>query len=119
MALEDYYKKLNFVEYKRVPDGFGGWKGQWDIGAEFNGLITLASDVVQNTEALRGNLTKQYRLSVPTNTPLKKGDKVAFDFLGIGQTEYAEITNDGIIPPSQANPQFLLFSAQSWELNNE
>ena len=26
MALEDYYRKLNFVEYKRVPDGFGGWK---------------------------------------------------------------------------------------------
>ena len=31
--LEDYYKKLNFVEYKRVPDGFGGWKGQWNVGA--------------------------------------------------------------------------------------
>ena len=89
MALEDYYKKLNFVEYKRVPDGFGGWKGQWDIGAEFNGLITLASDIVQNTEALRGNLTKQYRLSVPTNTPLKKGDKVAENAVIATATENA------------------------------
>ena len=119
MALEDYYKKLNFVEYKRVPDGFGGWKGQWDVGAEFDGLITLASDMTQNTEALRGNLTKQYRFSIPVGTPLKKGDKVAFDFLGNGQTEYAEITNDGIMPPIQAGTQFILFSAQSWELKNE
>lgn len=119
MALEDYYKKLNFVEYKRVPDGFGGWKGQWDIGAEFDGLITLASETTQNTEALRGNLAKQYKLSTPKNTPLKKGDKVAFDFLGKGQIEYAEITNDGIIPPTQSGSQFILFSAQSWELKNE
>ena len=119
MALQDYYKKLNFVEYKRVPDGFGGWKGVWEVGAEFDGLITLASDMTQNTEALRGNLTKQYKLSTPKNTPLKKGDKVAFDFLGNGQTEYAEITNDGIIPPTQAGSQFILFSAQSWELKNE
>ena len=119
MALEDYYKKLNFVEYKRVPDGFGGWLGQWTIGAEFDGLITLASDTVQNTEALRGNVKKQYKLSVPTNTPLKKGDKIAFDFLGNGQIEYAEITNDGIISPSQATAQFLLFTAQNWELESE
>ena len=119
MALEDYYKKLNFVEYKRVPDGFGGWLGQWTVGAEFDGLITLASDMVQNTEALRGNLKKQYKLSVPTNTPLKKGDKIAFDFLGNGQIEYAEITNDGIISPSQATAQFLLFTAQNWELESE
>ena len=119
MALEDYYKKLNFVEYKRVPDGFGGWKGQWDVGAEFDGLITLASDMSQTTEALRGNLTKQYKLSVPVKTPLKIGDKVAFDFLGNGQTEYAEITNDGIMPPSQAGTQFILVSAQSWELKND
>ena len=119
MALEDYYKKLNFVEYSRVPYGFGGWKGQWSVGAEFNGLITLASDITQNTEALRGNLQKQYKLSVPTNTPLKKGDKIAFDFLGNGQIDYAEITNDGITPPSQSTPQFFLFSAQSWELKNE
>lgn len=118
MALTDYYKKLNFVEYRRVPDGFGGWLGQWNIGAEFNGLVTLASDTVQNTEALRGNLKKQYKLSVPKNTPLKKGDKIAFDFLDNGQTEYAEITNDGIIPPTQSTPQFLLFSAQSWEFEN-
>lgn len=116
MALEDYYKKLNFVEYSRIPDGFGGWKGQWSVGAEFDGLITLASDTVQNTEALRGNLKKQYKLSVPTNVPLKKGDKIAFDFLSKGQIEYAEITNDGTIPPTQSNAQFLLFSAQSWEL---
>ena len=119
MALEDYYKKLNFVEYQRVPDGFGGWLGQWTIGAEFDGLITLASDTVQHTEALRGNLKKQYKLSVPTNTPLKKGDKIAFDFLGNGQIEYAEITNDGIISPSQATAQFLLFTAQNWELESE
>lgn len=119
MALEDYYKKLNFVEYKRVPDGFGGWKGEWEVGAEFPGLITLASDTIQNTEALRGNLNKQYKLSVPVNTPLKKGDKVAFDFLNNGEIEYAEITNDGIIPPVQAGTKFLLFSAQSWELKNE
>ena len=119
MPLQDYYKKLNFVEYKRVPDGFGGWKGQWDIGAEFDGLITLAGDSTQNTEALRGNLAKQYKLSVPTNTPLKKGDKVAFDFLGKGQIEYAELTNDGIAPPTQAGSQFLLFSAQSWELKDD
>lgn len=116
--LEDYYKKLNFVEYKRVPDGYGGWVAQWEVGAEFNGLITLASDMTQNTEALRGNLKKQYKLSVPIGTPLKKGDKVAFDFLNNGQTEYAEITNDGIVPPTQAGSQFLLFSAQSWELNS-
>lgn len=119
MAIEDYYGKLNFVEYKRVPDGFGGWIGQWDVGAEFSGLITLASDMTQNTEALRGNLTKQYKLSVPIGTPLKKGDKVAFDFLKNGQIEYAEITNDGIKPPENATSQFLLFSAQSWELKNE
>lgn len=119
MALEDYYKKLNFVEYRRVPDGFGGWKGQWEVGAEFDGLITLASDTIQNTEALRGNLAKQYKLSTPKNTPLKKGDKIAFDFLGKGQIEYAEITNDGIIPPTQSSSQFILFSAQSWELKDE
>lgn len=116
MALEDYYKKLNFVEYKRVPDGYGGWIARWELGAEFDGLITLANDTVQNTEALRGNIAKQYRLSVPLGTPLKKGDKVAFDFLRNGQIEYAEITNDGIIPPTQATPQFLLFEAQAWEL---
>lgn len=114
MALEDYYQKLNFVEYRRVPDGFGGWTAQWEMGAEFSGLVTLASDTVQNTEAVRGNLKKQYRVSVPIGTPLKKGDKIAFDFLYRGK-EYAEITNDGIIPPMQATPQFLLFSAQSWE----
>ena len=74
---------------------------------------------MQNTEALRGNLKKQYKLSVPTNTPLKKGDKIAFDFLGNGQIEYAEITNDGIISPSQATAQFLLFTAQNWELESE
>lgn len=119
MALKDYFNKLNFVEYSRVPDGFGGWKAQWNLGAEFDGLITLASDTVQNTEALRGNLQKQYKLSVPVNTPLKKGDKIAFDFLNNGQTEYAEITNDGIIPPTQSGSQFLLFSAQSWGLKNE
>ena len=117
--LNDYFKKLNFVEYKRVPDGFGGWKQQWEVGAEFDGLITLASEQTQNTEALRGNLAKQYKLSTPKHTPLKKGDKIAFDFLGNGQIEYAEITNDGIIPPTQASSQFLLFSAQSWELKNE
>lgn len=116
MALEDYFKKLNFVEYKRVPDGYGGWIAQWELGAEFDGLITLASDTVQNTEALRGNLAKQYKLSVPIGTPLKKGDKIAFDFLRNGVTEYAEITNDGVIPPTQSTPQFLLFSAQAWEL---
>lgn len=119
MALENYYRKLNFVEYKRVPDGFGGWKGQWDIGAEFDGLITLASETTQNTEALRGNLAKQYRLSTYKNVPLKKGDKVAFDFFKNGQIEYAEITSDGVIPPEQATTQFLLFTAQSWELKNE
>ena len=119
MALVDYYKKLNFVEYRRVPDGFGGWRGQWDIGAEFDGLVTLASESVQNTEALRGNLAKQYKLSTPVNTPLKKGDKIAFDFLGNGQIEYAEITNDGIVPPAKSTTKFLLFSAQSWELKNE
>lgn len=117
MALEDYYNKLNFVEYKRVPDGYGGWTEQWEIGAEFDGLITLANDTVQNTEALRGNLAKQYKLSVPVGTPLKKGDKIAFDFLQNGVMEYAEITNDGVIPPTQSTSQFLLFSAQGWELN--
>lgn len=116
MALKDYFKKLNFVEYKRVPDGFGGWVAEWSLGAEFDGLITLASDTVQNTEALRGNLAKQYRLSVPVGTPLKKGDKIAFDFLRNGVTEYAEITNDGVIPPKQATEQFLLFEAQAWSL---
>lgn len=119
MALKDYYKKLNFVEYKRIPDGFGGWKARWEVGAEFDGLITLAGDMTQNTEALRGNLTKQYKLSVPVGTPLKKGDKIAFDFLENGQMEYAEITNEGILPPKQATTQFLLFSAQSWELKDE
>lgn len=114
MALQDYYKKLNFVEYRRVPDGYGGWKAQWSLGAEFSGLITLANDTIQNTEALRGNIAKQYKLSVPKGTPLKKGDKVAFDFLGNGNTEYAEITNDGVIPPEQASTQFLLFDAQVW-----
>ncbi len=113
--LEDYYNKLNFVEYRRVPDGFGGWTARWELGSEFSGLITLASDMVQNTEALRGNLAKQYKLSVPIGTPLKKGDKIAFDFLKNGVTEYAEITNDGTIPPEQANSQFILFAAQSWE----
>lgn len=116
MALENYYNKLNFVEYRRVPDGYGGWTEKWELGAEFNGLITLASDTVQNTEALRGNLAKQYNISVPVGTPLKKGDKVAFDFLHNGKIEYAEITNDGVIPPKQATQQFILFSAQSWEL---
>ena len=119
MALENYFKKLNFVEYKRVPDGFGGWKGQWDIGAEFDGLVTLASESVQNTEALRGNLAKQYKLSTRKNVPLKKGDKIAFDFLGNGEIEYAELTSGGILPPEQASSQFLLFSAQSWELEND
>lgn len=119
MALQDYYKKLNFVEYKRVPDGFGGWKQHWDLGAEFDGLITLASETTQNTEALRGNLAKQYKLSVDKNVPLKKGDKVAFDFLEKGEIEYAELTSDGIIPPNQASSQFVLFSAQSWELKND
>lgn len=115
MALDDYFKKLNFVEYRRVPDGFGGWIAQWELGAEFDGLITLASDTVQNTEALRGNLEKQYKISVPVGTPLKKGDKVAFDFLRNGVTEYAEITNDGVIPPTQAGTKFLLFTAQEWK----
>ena len=118
MALENYFKKLNFLEYRRVPDGFGGWKSQWSLGAEFDGLITLSSDLVQNTEALRGNLNKQYRLSVPIGTPLKKADKIEFDFLGNGVTEYAEITNDGIVPPEQAGQQFLLFDAQSWVMNS-
>lgn len=118
MALEDYYKKLNFVEYSRVPDGYGGWIAQWKLGAEFDGLITLANDTIQNTEALRGNLAKQYKLSVPIGTPLKKGDKIAFDFLRNGVTEYAEITNDGVVPPTQSTPQFLLFSAQEWELRS-
>ena len=68
---------------------------------------------------MRGNLAKQYKLSTPKNTPLKKGDKIAFDFLGNGQIEYAEITNDGIIPPTQSGTQFILFSAQSWELKND
>ena len=119
MSLEDYFHTLNFVEYRRLPDGYGGWKESWSLGAEFKGLITLASDTIQNTEALRGNLAKQYKLSVPVNTPLKKGDKVAFDFLRNGATEYAEITNDGIIPPVQSTPQFLLFSAQAWTLNDD
>lgn len=114
MALQDYFKKLNFMEYSRIPDGYGGWTDQWTLGAEFTGLITLANDTIQNTEALRGNIAKQYKLSVPIGTQIKKGDRVAFDFLGNGQTEYAEITNDGVIPPEQAGTQFLLFDAQSW-----
>ena len=119
MPLEDYFKKMNFVEYRRVPDGFGGWKGQWEVGAEFKGLITLASETVQNTEALRGNLAKQYKLSTLQNVPLKKGDKIAFDFLNDGRIEYAELTSDGIIPPTQSGTAFVLYSAQSWELKNE
>ena len=119
MALEDYYKKLNFVEYRRVPDGFGGWIGQWEIGAEFTGLVTLASETTQNTEALRGNLAKQYKVSTPVNTPLRKGDKIAFDFLGNGKMDYAEITSEGVKSPEKAVSQFLLFTAQSWELKNE
>lgn len=119
MALEDYYKPIFFVEHRRVPDGFGGWKEIWEVGAEFKGLVTLASDLTQNTEALRGNLTKQYKVSVPLNTPIKKGDKIAFDFFGNSQFEYAEITNDGVRPPTQSQTQFLLFSAQSWEMPDE
>lgn len=113
MALKDYYKKLNFVEYKRVPDGFGGWKTMWEVGAEFDGLVTKASSTVQNTEALRGNLNVQYQVSVPLNTPLKKGDKIAFDWNG--GLEYAEITNPAFVPPTQAQTQFLLFTAEHWE----
>lgn len=119
MALKDYFKPINFVEHKRVPDGFGGWITQWEVGAEFEGLVTLASDTVQNTEALRGNLKKQYKVSTALNVPLKKGDKIAFDFLKNGQIEYAEITNDGIRSPRTAEEQFLLFTAQSWESTEE
>lgn len=114
MALQDYFNKLNFVEYKRVPDGFGGWRDVWEVGAEFDGVVTLASDTVQNTEALRGNLAKQYMVAVPMGTPLKKGDKICFDFRRNGTLQYAEITNDGKVPPAQATEQFILFSAQEW-----
>lgn len=119
MALEDYFKPIFFLEHKRVPDGFGGWHTIWEVGAEFDGLVTLASDMTQNTEALRGNLTKQYKVSTPTSVPLKKGDKIAFDFFGNDELEYAEITNDGVKSPTQANSQFLLFSAQSWEMKDD
>jgi hypothetical protein len=119
MALQDYFKKLNFLEHKRIPDGFGGWITRWEVGAEFDGLVTLASDMTQNTEALRGNLTKQYKISTSPDVPLKKGDKIAFDFFGNNELEYAEITNDGVRPPEQADTQFLLFSAQSWEMKEK
>jgi hypothetical protein len=118
MALQDFFNNLHFLEHKRVPDGFGGWVTRWEVGAEFDGLVTLASDVTQNTEALRGNLKKQYRVSTPPSVPLKKGDKIAFDFFGNNELEYAEITNDGVRPPAQAETQFLLFSAQSWEMKD-
>lgn len=113
MALEDYFKKLNFVESKRVPDGFGGWTTKWEVGAEFDGLITKASETAQNTEALRGNLNTQYKVSTPLNTPLQKGDKIAFDWNG--ELSYAEITDTGVEPPAQAGTQFKLFTAQRWE----
>lgn len=117
MALQDYFKKLNFLEHKRVPDGFGGWITRWEVGAEFDGLVTLASDTTQNTEVLRGNLKKQYNVSTFIGVPLKKGDKISFDFFGNNQTEYAEITNDGVKSPDQAENQFLLFSAEGWEMS--
>lgn len=119
MALNDYFKKINFLEHKRIPDGFGGWNTAWEVGAEFEGLVTLASDTIQNTEALRGNLSKQYQVSTYTTVPLKKGDKIAFDFFGNNNLEYAEITNDGVKSPKKAINQFLLFSAQSWEMKDE
>ena len=116
--LKDFFKKINFLEHKRIPDGFGGWVTRWEVGAEFEGLVTLASDVTQNTEALRGNLSKQYKVSTPTNVPLKKGDKIAFDFFGNNELEYAELTNDGVRSPAQAQSQFLLFDAKSWEMKD-
>lgn len=119
MALQDFFKKMNFLEHKRVPDGFGGWHTQWEVGAEFDGLVTLASDTTQNTEALRGNLRKQYQVSTHRNVPLKKGDKIAFDFFGNNELEYAEITNDGVKSPEKANTQFLLFSAEKWEMKDD
>lgn len=111
--LKDYYKDIYFLEVSRTPDGFGGWSYTWTVGASFKGLVTLSSDTVQNTEALRGNLKKQYNVSAPIGTPLKKGDKIKFD--ENGETEYAEITNDGVTPPATASTQFVLFKAQAWE----
>lgn len=119
MALSDFFKKINFLEHKRIPDGFGGWNTRWEVGAEFDGLVTKASDTVQNTEALRGNLKTQYRVSTHKDTPLKKGDKIAFDFYGDSELEYAEITNNGERSPEQAESQFLLFTAQSWEMKDK
>ena len=117
MALQDNYKNIYFVEYSRVPNSFGDWIGKWSIGEAFKGLVTVASETVQNTEALRGNLNKQFKVSCDKNIPLKNGDKIAFD-IGSGM-EYAEITGDAFVSPAQARTQFKLFSAQHWEIEDE
>lgn len=117
MALKNFYKNINFVEYTRAPNTFGDWEWRWQIGESFKGLVTTASETTQNTEALRGNLKKQYKVSCDKSVQLKKGDKIAFD-IGSG-LEYAEITGDALEAPEQAVTQFKLFSAQSWEIKDE
>lgn len=119
MALSDFYKKINKVIYIREPDEYGDWNTRWELGEQFDGLVVLAGESVQNTEALRGNLAIQYRVSVPTSVDIKFGDKIAFDLMGDGTLEYAEITSSGVISPDQAITQMKLYTAQAWRFDDE
>lgn len=43
--LTDSFEAFNFIERKRVPDGYGGYTSQWTVGAEFQATADFPNSV--------------------------------------------------------------------------
>ena len=96
MAITDFFEKMNFLEKKKIPDELGGWVTEFNVGAEFCGVMQRQG-VAEQTLAVQKGLAEVYVLIVEQKYDLNPNDYIRKD--GI---DYRVVT-DELKTPSKSN----------------
>lgn len=77
--IENYYKKLKYVNTSNIPDGTGGFEKVYVIGESFEGSVVKAQSSEQQVAGIRGVLGEQYNITTDKKNRLTKDSVVMFE----------------------------------------
>lgn len=114
MSLIDSMKELcTMMDRKSLPDGMGGFKPTYMVGAQFYAAIVKDS-TMQARIAEKQGVTEVYTITVDKDMPLEYHDVFRRDRDGAIFRVTSNITDSKT--PSAASFQFGQVTAERWEL---
>lgn len=111
--IDDFTSECAMIDKKSVPDGYGGFKPEWVIGASFNAAITLDNSM-QARIAEKQGVTAFYTITTTKNINLQYHDVLK----RLSDGKIFRVTSDGDdkATPISANLDMRQVTAEEWTL---